>query len=73
MSSEFPGYGGKGPTILIETWTLYAVALSLWVLRAMAASRNAQSKARSFFGFRFDFVFITLAMVSEVRSLRESA
>lgn len=57
-------YGGKGPEILKLTWTECAVALTLYVLRAMTASRTKGADIYNFFGIRLDFISVTVAIVS---------
>lgn len=50
---------GRGPILMAVIWTWAGVATILYVLRAINASR-APSDQRSFFGLRWDFVWVTI-------------
>ena len=57
-------YGGKGPEILKITWIECAIALILYVLRATSASRTKGAAIYNLYGFRWDFLVVSLALVS---------
>lgn len=54
---------GKGPVLLAVTWTWAGIATVLYVLRTLNAS-VAPKDHPSLFGFRWDYVWATVAYVS---------
>ena len=58
-------YTGRGPILVAVTWTWAGVATVLYVLRATKAS-VAPKVHHSFFGVRWDFIWVTVAYVQFV-------
>lgn len=54
---------GRGPIYLIVTWIEASIALALYALRARYASIARKDIANSFFNVRWDFIWVTLAVV----------
>ncbi|KAI5370483.1 hypothetical protein Slin14017_G013620 [Septoria linicola] len=55
-------YGEEGPRLLAVTWTWTALAIILYSLRA--ASAAVQPSTDRLFGLRWDFIWVTLALVA---------
>jgi len=54
---------GRGSIYLIVTWIEASIALALYALRARYASIVRKDIANSLFSVRWDFIWVTLAVV----------
>lgn len=55
-------YTGRGPILVTVIWTWAGIATVLYVIRAIKAS-IAPKAVHSFFGLRWDFLWVTVAYV----------